>query len=217
WWNTGEYAYDAPSDHLFALLGLEPHPGRGVYPCGKGRLCVLRFDPKDYVMNAGGDAMLLFAVESLYGDVQWKNHFLLDRSPYKIAAALDESVSDEPYELEGSFIDLFDPALPIVTRKELTPGSQAFLYDLRKAPKAPAILAAASRAYDLQRTRRTFSYVCKAPAETYNVTRILLPRQPLSVLADGEPVADCSWDSASRTLFLRFPNSPDGVRVEIRW
>ena len=217
WWNTGEYAYEAPSDHLFALLGLEPHPGRGVYPCGKGRLCVLRFDPKDYVMNAGGDAMLLLAVESLYGAVQWKNHFLLDRGPYKIAAALDESVSDEPYELEGSFIDLFDPTLLIVTRKELTPGSQAFLYDLRKAPKAPAILAAASRAYDLQRTRRTFSYVCKAPAETYNVTRILLPREPLSVLVDGKPAADCSWDPASRTLFLRFPNSPDGVRVETRW
>ncbi len=178
-------------------------------------------------MTAGGDAMLLSAVESMYGPLQWKNHFLLDRGPYKIAAALDESVSDEPYVLEGSFIDLFDPALPIVTRKELAPGSQAFLYDLRKAPKAPAILAAASRAYDLHRTRRTFSYVCKAPAETYNVTRILLRRKPLSVLVDGQPADDqvgdpsstavSAWDPATRTLFLRFPNAPDGIRVEIRW
>ena len=217
WWNTGENAYDAPSDHLFALLGLEPNPGQGVYPCGKGRLCVLRHDPKEYVMMEGGDALLLSTVESLYGPLQWKNHFLLDRGPYKIAAALDESVSDEPYVLEGSFIDLFDPLLPIVTRKELAPGTQAFLYDLRKAPKAPAILAAASRAYDLHRTARTFSYVCKAPAETVNVTRIRLRQKPLSVCVDGEPAADCSWDSTSRTLFLRFPNSPEGVRVEIRW
>jgi hypothetical protein len=168
-------------------------------------------------MVPGGDAMLLFAVESLYGPLQWKNHFLLNRGPYKIAAALDESVSDEPYVLEGSFIDLFDPTLPIVTRKELAPGTQAFLYGLRKAPKAPAILAAASRAYDIHRTARTFSYVCKAPAETFNVTRILLCRKPVSILVDEEPAADFSWDSASRTLFLRFPNSPDGVRVEIRW
>ena len=163
--------------------------------------------------------------------MQWKNHFLLDRGPYKIAAALDESVSDEPYVLEGSFIDLFDPTLPIVTRKELQPGTQAFLYDLRKAPKAPAILAAASRAYDLHRTTRTFSYTCKAPAETCNVTRILLRRKPLSVLVDGQPACDLvgdpagapagsavsAWDPATRTLFLRFPNTPDGVRVEIRW
>ena len=217
WWNTGECSYDAPSDHLFELLGLEPHPGGGVYPCGKGCVCVLRSDPKEYVMTAGGDAMLLSAVESLYGPLKWKNHFLLDRGPYKIAAALDESVSDEPYVLEGSFIDLFDPTLSIVTRKELTPGSQAFLYDLRKAPRAPAILAAASRSYDLHRTARTFSYLCKAPAETYNVTRILLRRQPTSVLVDGEPASDFSWDPATRTLFLRFPNNPDGVHVEIRW
>ena len=217
WWNTGENAYDAPSDHLFALLGLEPNPGRGVYPCGKGRLCVLRHNPKEYVMMEGGDAMLLSTVESLYGPLRWKNHFLLDRGPYKIAAALDESVSDEPYVLEGSFIDMFDPLLPIVSRKELAPGTQAFLYDLRKAPKAPAILAAASRAYDLHRTARTFSYVCKAPAETVNVTRIRLRRKPLSVLVDEQQASDCSWDPATRTLFLRFPNSPDGVRVEIRW
>ncbi len=217
WWNTGEYAFDAPSGHLFALLGLEPGLPRGVYPCGKGRLCVLRYDPKEYVMTAGGDAMLLFTVESQYGALQWKNHFLLDRGPYKIAAALDESVSDEPYVLEGSFIDLFDPALPVLSRAVVRPGAQAFLYDLQKAPKAPAILAAASRAYDLRKTARTFSYTCKAPAETVNVTRILLRRKPLSVLVDGQQASDCAWDSASRTLFLRFPNNPDGVKVEIRW
>ena len=217
WWNTGENAYAAPADHLFALLGLEPGLPEGVYPCGKGQLCVLRYDPKDYVMMDGGDAMLLHAVESLYGPLQWKNHFLLDRGPYKIAAALDESVSDEPYVLEGLFIDLFDPALPVLTEKVVEPGSQAFLYDLRKAPKAPAILAAASRAYDLRKTAHTFSYTCKGPAETFNVTRIRLRRKPSSVLVDGLPAGEYSWDDASRTLFLRFPNNPEGVRVEIRW
>ena len=53
--------------------------------------------------------------------------------------------------------------------------------------------------------------------ETYNVTSILLRRQPKSVLVDGEPASDFSWDPATRTLFLRFPNNPDGVHVEIRW
>ena len=82
---------------------------------------------------------------------------------------------------------------------------------------AATVLAAASRAYDIAHTHRTFSYVCKAPAETDNVTRILLRRKPLSVLVDGEPASDFSWDPATRTLFLRFPNCPDGVSVEIRW
>ena len=188
-----------------------------MYDCGQGKLCILRHDPKEYVLDAGGDSLLLDAVESLYGPLERKNHFVLDRGPYKIAAALDESVSEDSYVLEGSFIDLFDPELPVLTRKEVTPGSQAFLYDLRKAPKAPAILAAASRAYEIHRTAHTFSYVCKAPVETINVTRILLRRKPLSVLVDGNEASDCVWDDTSRTLFLRFPNSPDGVRVEIRW
>ena len=217
WWNTGENAFDAPSDHLFGLLGLEPHPEEGIYPCGKGSLCVLRHDPKEYVLAAGGDASLLDAVEALYGPLERKNHFVLDRGPYRIVAALDESVSDASYALEGCFIDLFDPALPVLDRKEVAPGSQALLYDVRKAPKSPCILAAASRAYDVRKTSRTFSYTCKGPSETVNVTRILLRRKPLRVCINGVPATDFSWDPGSRTLFLRFPNAPDGVRVEVRW
>ena len=217
WWNTGENSFRAPSDHLFGLLGLALGAGEGVYPFGKGKVCILRHDPKEYVLSAGGDALLLETVESLYGALESKNHFSLDRGPYKMAAVLDETASDQPYVLEGCFIDLFDPTLPVLDRKEVEPGSQAFLYDVRKAPKAPCILAAASRAYDLQRSRHGFSYICKSPAETINVTRILLPREPQVVEVDGVPAADWSWDSASRTCFLRFPNNPDGVHVDIRW
>ena len=216
WWNT-DFSFRAPADHLFGLMGIAPGAGEGVYPYGKGKVCILRHDPKEYVLSVGGDDCLLETVEALYGPLECKNHFELDRGPYKMAAVLDETASDEPYTLEGCFIDLFDPTLPVVARKVVEPGSQAFLYDVRKAPKAPCILAAASRAYDLQRSRRSFSYICKSPAETVNVTRILLPREPQVVEVDGSPAADWSWDPASRTCFMRFPNNPDGVRVEIRW
>ena len=217
WWNSDGLSYAAPADHLFERLDVEPGAGEGVYSCGKGKLCVLRHDPKEYVLAPGGDTVLLDAIEDLYGPLEKKNHFVLDRGPYKLAATLDESVSAEPYVLEGLFIDLFDPALPIVTHKELAPGAQAFLYDLRKAPKAPAILAASSRAYDVQRSRHGFSYTCKSPIDTNNVTRIRLRRAPKTVLVGGAPATDWTWDSASRTLYLRFPNNPDGVRVDIRW
>ena len=216
WWNTEGRTYAAPADHLFEQLGIDPGAGEGVYDCGKGKLCILRHDPKEYVLAADGDALLVEAVESLYGRLTRKNHLELVRGPYKIVATLDESVSGKPYEPDGVYIDLFDPTLPIVDHVSVAPGTQAFLYDLREAPKAPAILAASSRAYDVKRTRRTFSYVCKAPAETVNVTRILLRRKPSSVLVNGEPSADSSWDPVSRTLFLRFANDPDGVKVEIR-
>lgn len=216
WWNTGENAYSAPSDHLFDLLGVPAGAPEGSYACGKGMLQILRQDPKEFVLSAGGDQPLLTAVSALYGGLETKNHFTLDRGPYRLVAVLDESVSNAPYHLEGQLIDLYDPDLPVCEGADVVPGTQGLYYDLRKAPRAPAILAAASRAYEVHKSGRRFSYLCKGPLETTNVTRILLPRQPRSVTVNGE-AAEYKWDAPSRTCLLRFDNDPDGVAVEIRW
>ena len=128
----------------------------------------------------------------------------------------DEGSCERPYVAEGCLIDLFGPGLPVYDRLEVAPGTQKLLYDVRKAGKAPQILAAGSRSYDERRGLRRFSYVCKGPQDTYNVTRILLPRAPKAVLVDGAP-CPASWDDFSRTALLRFPNNPEGVRVQIKW
>lgn len=211
WWNTGGNAFAAPSDHLFGLMGLPAGAAEGTYVFGKGLVRVLRHDPKTYVMD--DDALLLDAIRELYGPVEEKNSFILDRGPYKVVAALEDG---NPVVLEGCFVDLFDPDLPVYARKEVSPGAQALLYDIRKAPKAPCILAAASRAYGQRKTRHGYSYLCKGPEGTVNVTRIRLPRRPVSVRIDGAS-ADFSWDEVSRTCFLRFGNRPDGIPVEIRY
>ena len=216
WWNTEGNAYAAPSDHLFALLDIPAGAPEGCYACGKGTLQILRRDPKEFVLEENGDAPLLAAVSGLYGRLETKNHFTLERGPYKLVAVLDESVSEEPFPLRGRFVDLYDPALPVCDGATVAPGSQGLYYDLRKAPRAPAILAAASRASEIRKTGRSFSYLCKGPLETVNVTRILLPRQPQSVKVAGAESA-YEWDAASRTCLLRFDNAPDGVTVEIRW
>jgi hypothetical protein len=217
WWNTGENAYAAPSDHLFEMLGVSAGAPAGRYACGKGTLQIVRQDPMEFVLASGGEAPLLTAVAELYGrPLETKNHFVLDRGPYKMAAALDESVSDAPLRLEGRFVDLYDPNLPVCEGVDLAPGTQGLFYDIRKAPQAPAILAAASRASEIRKSGHSFSYLCKGPLETTNVTRILLPRHPVSVTAAGQAI-DYEWDSASKTCLLRFDNDPGGVPVEIRW
>lgn len=83
-------------------------------------------------------------------------------------------------------------------------------------PVQPALAAAASRAYEEKRTGNSFSYSCKGPAETNNITRILLPAEPKTVTVDG---TDCDYDCDpdSRTVYLRFPNSPEGVHVAFTW
>ena len=216
WWNTGDKHYAAPSDHLFAQMGIEAGAVEGTYRYGKGDVRILRHDPKEFVMQEGGDSLLLEAVKDAYGPIEEKNHFVLDRDAYKLVAVVDEGVSDAPYRLEGCFIDLYDADLPVYTELSVQPGTQRFLYDVSKAPKAPAILAAASRAYDIQKGKRSFSYVCKSPVETVNVTRILLPSKPVKVLVNGI-AGDFAWDEGSQTCLLRHDNQPDGVTVEIEW
>ncbi len=97
----------------------------------------------------------------------------------------------------------------------IAPGRQGLFYDLSKADKTrPQILAAASRAYDERITEHSFSYVAKAPAETVNSSRVLLPKEPSSIKANGEDIP-ANWDADSQTCLISFPNSPEGVRVEI--
>ena len=67
WWNRGGNAYTAPSQHLFGLLGMPLDAPAGEYACGEGFVTVIRRDPKDFVLTAGGDAEYLAAVRGLYG------------------------------------------------------------------------------------------------------------------------------------------------------
>jgi hypothetical protein len=215
WWNTGDNHYAAPADHLFEQLGLEAGVPAGIYPYGKGTVCILRQDPEAFVKQADGENALLSALESLKETFRPTNTLYLERGPYRIVAVMDE-VAGEPFTMEGCFIDLYDPALPVYQQKTVLPGQQALFYDVTRAGKAPQILAAASRAYDETRGKSIFSYTCKGPAGTWNATRILLPAPPKTVLVNGE-ASSADWDDASKTCFLRFPNHPDGVLVEIGW
>ena len=190
----------------------------GVYNYGKGQVYVVRQDPKEFAMQENGDKPLLKVIEQAYGQLEMKNHFYLERGPYVMASVLYEgAVSDKPLVLKGSYIDLFDPTLPTLKQKEILPGQQAFLFDIHtvKDKNKPQVLAAASRQYDEARTRNSYSFVSKSPAETNNVMRVLLPREPKQVKVSVP--CQHQWDKDTHTLLLQFENHPEGVKVEIDW
>lgn len=221
WWNQNGNEYKAPSEHLFELMGMPRNAAEGTYEYGKGKVYVLRHDPKEYVLEKGGDTKLMETVREAYGKLDIKNSFYLERGCYTLAAVVDESdAGDSPLTLKGKFIDLFDPELPVLREKTVKPGEQAFLFDISrvKDKKQPQVLAAASRQYDEQRTANSYSFVAKSPAQTSNVMRILLPKKAKSVKVEG--TKDCTWDWNSNdlnTLLLKFENNPDGVKVDITW
>lgn len=225
WWNTEGNSYKAASDHLFELMGIPAGAPEGEYKYGKGTVYILRCDPKEYVLTAGADKKFLDTVCMLYkdrakaGEIGFKNNFYLERGPYDIVAVMNESVSDDPYTVTGTLIDLFDPELPVLKSKEVAPGYCGYFLDIdRIKSKGPQVLAASNRVYDESVSKHSYSYIAKSPVNTTGVSRVLLPEAPSSVLVNGKEVYDASaWDAESHTYFLSYENSPEGVSVEFEW
>lgn len=229
WWNKDSRKYKCPADDLFEKLGIGQNPKEGTYEAGKGKVCVIRMDPKEYVLESNRDFVLREKVESLYQQafgqkIEYKNSFYLARGPYEIISVLDESVSQEPYTIKGKFIDLFDPGLPVIDQKEVQPGAQSYLYNLDRItnPNVPQVLATAARVYEEKYTGKSYSFVVKSPLNTTNSMRIRLPAEPKKIsltVEKGNTVAliKSSWDSKSKTSFLSFDNLPEGVKVTLGW
>ena len=230
WWNTGDNKYKSPSMHLFEVMGLSSvTPETGEYECGKGKVYVIREEPKNFVLYEGKDDIYYTTIQKAFetapnsGKIEAKNSLYLERGPYVITAVMDESVSNTPLELKGTYIDLFDPELPVLQTRSVKPGEQAFLYNVDKVAnkKTPKVLCGASRIYDEVIKSGFYSFVAKSPAETNNASRVLLPKEPKKVLvkSNGEviPSAEFSWDKLSNTCLIKFENSPEGISVEIEW
>lgn len=226
WWNTKGNAYRTPVAHLFERMNIEISPNEGIYSYGKGFVYVVRSDPKEFVLHTGSDKKLLDIVSDMYenkskaGKLEFKNSFYLQRGAYDLVAVLDESVNDKSYVIDGVLIDLFDPKLPIYTHKEIKPGEHAFFFNISRVKEKhkPQVLASASRIYEEEVRKDSYSFVAKSPINTTNISRVLLPKIPRSVLVNGTNVFETRyWDSQTKTYLLEFENNPEGVSVLIKW
>lgn len=230
WWNTKENHFAAPSEHLFKLLNIKPPAQDQKFKVGAGAVYVVRKNPKEFVMEKNDSSHFVDLVKQAYendakaGKLVYKNSLYLERGPYDIVSVMDESVDNEPYVINGQVIDLFDPELPVLTNKTVTPGHQALLYNIGRVAnkKQPQVLASASRIYEELVKPNSYSFISKSPVNTTNSVRILLPAKPVTTTltnSKNEKLADVklSWDEASHTYYLSFENSPDGTKVEIGW
>ncbi len=228
WWNTDGNAFNSPSEHLFGKLGIKAPFNAGEYSYGKGKIMIMRNDPKEFVLREDGDSDYIRMIMKLYQDktgkeVEVKNHFTLTRGPYELISVLDEHDDRSAFTMKGKFIDLFDPEIPVLSEKRIEPGNQAFLFNINsvKNPSKPQVLAAAARVYDESITKTSYSFVAKSPLNTTNVMRILLPAKPARTSvtdANGKVIpSKTTWDEASRTCFLGFENDPEGVHVKLTW
>ncbi|UOB18449.1 hypothetical protein [Abyssalbus ytuae] len=225
WWNQKRNKFKTPSENLFQHLGISINAGEGSFNVEKGKVFIIRQNPKKFVMEKDGDSKFINTVknafESIGTELKFKNNLVLHRGPYKIIAVMDESVSEEPYFAQGPVIDLFDPRLPVYTQKMVVPGEQAFLYDLKYAynQNKPKVLATAARISDEKIEEDRYSFICKSPVNTINSMRIYFPSVPKTVKlmnSQGKEITPkgAGWDNNSKTFYLQFENSPEGVYVQ---
>ncbi len=230
WWNTKENHFAAPSEHLFKLMNIKPPVQDQKFKFGRGAVYVIRKNPKEFVMEKNNNSDFVNQVKQAYendakaGRLVYKNSLYVARGSYDIVSVMDESTSSDPYVINGPVIDLYDPELPVLQNKSITPGHQALLYNLSRVVnnKQPQVLASASRIYEENITSHSYSFISKSPVNTTNSVRILLPAAPTSATltdSNGSKLTDVksSWDAGSHTYYLGFENSPEGTKVEIVW
>ncbi len=228
WWNTNGNDFKAPSEDLFQKLGLKAPFKAGEFEYEKGKVCILRNDPKEFVLQENNDEEYVSTIQKLYeeetgNELEFKNYFSLTRGAYEIISVVDENADQSPYTIKGKLIDLFDPKIPVLDEKQVYPGEQALLFNIGSVenPETPQVLASAARVYDENVTANDYSFVVKSPLNTTNVMRILLPQKAAKIDVQdeaGNPLqVDFEWDEPSKTCFLSFENYPDGVSVKLSW
>ena len=125
--------------------------------------------------------------------LKWRetNYLLLRRGPYVLAAGLDESVAGDPKQLNGRFVNLFDPELRVRSTVTLTPGSRFFLVDLdAMRSRRPQVIASACKALPTKHGAHVLSFAVEGVVNTPAVLLLRVPKAPRSVTLDGQPLGD---------------------------
>ena len=224
WWNTAPNHYATPREAFFAQLGLAEGAAPGPHRVGKGSLIYDAASPAALTYRKEGADRIRDLIQGACRAARLPyretNFLALRRGPYLVAAGLDESLPDAPHRLTGHFVDLFDAGLPLLNAVTLTPGSRSLLLDLdRMRSQGPVILAAACKTVGARRLPGGgIRFHAAGPDNTEAAVRLRLDAPPQVVTVDGAALAPGgqTWDTATHTLLLRFPNSASGHWVTIR-
>jgi len=216
WWNTDGREYATPREALFEQLGFDaaanaasesPHH----WQYGDGAVTWLREDPTSFAKSTEGDQQLHRAMQAAAAQagLPWRetNYLVLRRGPYIIAAGLDELISEEPHQLPGRYVDLFDPTLAVQNGIEIAPGSRHFLRDLDDpATTGTPLVASACKMLPTIAKTNTIGYVVEGVANTPGVALLRAEKRPKSITLDGHAVEDFDYSTADGLLWIRFAN-----------
>ncbi|MCG3196962.1 MAG: hypothetical protein GHCLOJNM_01443 [bacterium] len=131
-----------------------------------------------------------------------------------------------PHRLEGTFVDLLNPDLPVVRDPEIPPKTVGLFREVSEhltKPDAGRVLFSGPRARDLVEEKGVTRFATRGPEGTPATLRLARRGAKVKdarVLSpSGAPIEGVvrQEDSASDTVLLVVPAGPAGVKVEIDW
>jgi hypothetical protein len=222
WWNSGARHLATPREDLFHTLGLKPD-AEGLHTVGRGAVLYAHQSPAALSRQATGAETVRQlthqAADAIHLAWMETNALVLRRGPFVIASGLDlPGVSPTP--LLGSFIDLFDPQLAVVTNVTLAPGERRLLLDPSFFPaNEPRVIAASAKIRDTVVGPRSIAFSASAiqgrDANDRTVLRLLLPRAPVRVLVGGKLLSEDSMRYAQGMLVVDFAATAVPQPVEV--
>lgn len=229
WWNTGKHQYRFPSEHLFESLGLASGIEQGIYKVDKGILGYLKLSPDECAKSKKGADLLRETINNSLENydqeitLDERNYFMLQRGPYRIAAVLDESINQEPLEIKGNFVDLFDPSLKVLHHIQLKPDENTLLYDLdyNSTKQEVKVIAASSRIEELNQNENGFEMIVRGPEKLKAVARLSCFKKPIEaklVIGNKSEHISWEWNEQSQTILLNYIHSSIEItRILVKW
>lgn len=224
WWNQQGTQDAMAHDDLFDRLEINRDAYKAPQSVGDGYMRVLAESPsrlQQYPYGADKVRELVAELLAVKGIPFQTQHYLgVRRGPYVAASVLDESVSEEPVVLEGSYIDLFDPMLGWAEQYVLAPNERVLLYDLNRAREGglrAGVVAAAARIRNQQHGDGSLHFTLRGPDKTTGRARVALPGPPLDIRMTPDTPFEQQWHPESGTLWLSFPNVASEIQVAIRF
>ncbi|MCL4692449.1 MAG: hypothetical protein KJ060_08055 [Candidatus Hydrogenedentes bacterium] len=223
WWNDQGKTDAKAYDDLFRRLGVTAAARTAPEAVEDGFVRVVEERPRDLQESVQGAEnvrrWVREVLEAKGESLETQVYLCVRRGPYVIASVLDETLVEDPeVRFTGQYIDLFDPALPVVHERVLRANERTLLVDadwIRSRQRSPAVLAAAARVRDARVEDGAFRFTMRGPSGTTARARVLLPVKPEQVTFDPDPGYEYSWDAESSTLLLMGPNVAQPVHVAI--
>lgn len=203
---------------LYTLAGgQEPVVWEGF--AGNGRLIYAGVAPGYLSANTIGEhwmrAMVKYAFDTTEEEMKESTQFLVRRGPYVGIRTFGEAS-----DLEGLYIDLLKPNLPLLRNPSIPANDMAFLQQVRTSETIPSILAVSGRLRVKSERAESTAFMAQGPDQTKGAARIYAgKRKALGVKAYsrfGLPL-DATLKEEGNTLLIEYPNDPEGVVVRVGW